>query len=255
MKRRKIKKYVTKRLHQLANDVATIGVHNNQEDIHQLRVHYKQARAFLRAMGNEGLKTGKFKMLKNLYGAAGELRNMQLYRSLLPPGSATTGNDAELAERENALLKAGARVNMHRLQKKLLKNIPATLPKKAIARFIAHNNATINKLLNKHATDADIHAARKALKDILYTISFAGKGARLYPIAHKHSLRQLEQLNDLLSDHQDHVFELQLLAAALAQKSDGTNVEMLRTTQKQLQEEKMKIRARILDDTDNSEPS
>ena len=177
------KNIIIKHYRALRKLIITINKDFETEAIHKLRVEYKKLRAFLRMISNEKPSQEKIKIphkLKKAYAIAGSIRDLQLQQKSI------TGITTAVAKETKSYLKKLRR--QVRILQPQFRNIPLdkTIDKRikkteklilekintiVAGRFVDNNCAAIVSIITgKNFNDANMHAIRKHLKDIFYTI-------------------------------------------------------------------------------------
>lgn len=196
---------------------------DNSEAIHLFRVEIKKLRAFLRLLSLELKKDDELKLppeIKKMYTYAGKVRDRQLHRKRmevavknnLPPVRSIRRNwkvDAEqTAGKKNRWLSAK---DFSAAERRLKKKLPHEVGNDAVNAFFRLRIGNILTLINKGSyTTGELHAVRKNLKDIIYTIklyrtemkvnlSFIFRDKRREEMA-EHLAHELGTYNDLCRD-------------------------------------------------------
>ncbi len=223
---------------------------NDAEVIHRLRVSFKKLRALIRLAASADGADKKLQVpegLKHIYHAAGEVRNLQLYRQVILPFFKDTDSypDIVTGEVDHAsvqLIRVIRHFKFHKARREILHRMPSKLPGKVLNRFIRNKTKEIDELLKNDIPDEDMHSIRKALKDISYNIKALKADEDEYlPIANRKSLSALSTLMDTLNEYQDHVVHLSLLGSIAPEHSSAIATHIRR----QWEEKKALIRARI----------
>ena len=167
-------------LHKL---IKTIDKDFEAEAIHKFRVEYKKLRAFLRMVSEEKEEQLKIKIpgkLKKAYAVAGSIRDLQLqHKSILT----IAGEQAKkikpylkLLQHQIKILQPHFRtIPLNTTIDKRIKETRELIPGKidliAAGKFVANNCTAIRSIINsKNFNDKNMHAIRKHLKDIFYTV-------------------------------------------------------------------------------------
>lgn len=220
MKKRKLQRMLKQRMDDIERHAMQLFSTNDAEVIHQLRVGFKKFRALIRLIAAAPGADKKLEVpegLKDIYRAAGEVRNLQLYRQAILPFFKDTDNypnivTGEIDHARSQLSHAVKNFKFHKARREILCRLPSKLPGKALDKFIEDKTKTIDQLLKKDMQDENLHSIRKALKDISYNIKALKADEEKYlPIASKKSLSALTALMDTLNEYQDHVVHLSLL--------------------------------------------
>ena len=153
------------------------------EAIHKLRVEYKKLRAFLRMISNEMPPHKKIKIpgkLKKAYAIAGSIRDLQLQqKSVL----GITGEREKKIKSYLKLLEHQVRILQSQfrdtpVEKSIIKSIEKTgkltfekINTIVAGKFIDDNCAAVISIItSQNFNDTNMHATRKYLKDIFYTM-------------------------------------------------------------------------------------
>lgn len=175
--------------------------------LHDFRVEYKKTRALIRLSTKSKIPA----FLKNLYSAAGKVRELQLLRHMLLqltteekiPHYLSFLNQKYTAAIEQ--LKKEAGLNHHHSIKKLQHKLPVTLSKKKAAGFVNKQLNHLTLLIQvKKKREEDLHEARKLVKDLLYTFFILRQTGlkKSIPFPH-HVIEQWHTLSDELGKFQD----------------------------------------------------
>lgn len=175
-----IKNIIKNHYRHLNKFIKKVNKHFKPESIHQLRVEYKKLRSFLRMISveNEGVKKIKLAgKLKKGYQIAGEIRNLQLQHPRIKEGKTKPAEAyLQLLEQNIKTLKPEfSAIPLKKTIKKSIKKLKELNGKKISTtqgiKFIKNNCAAITAIITAgDFTDVNMHAIRKYLKDIFYTI-------------------------------------------------------------------------------------
>lgn len=164
--RRSIRKYGRR----LSRMCAAIAPQFDEEAVHGIRTTVKKFRALLRLGGRKGLRPD----FKGLYRLLGELRNTQLLLDGLhedPPELSAWARDhaATLERRWMVLYDPG----IVRKQTKVADGPPKKVGKRRLKAFLKKERGEVRSLLRqKPLGDETVHAVRKAMKDMQYTLEW-----------------------------------------------------------------------------------
>lgn len=165
-----------------------------EKDIHDWRVEYKKLRAFLRMItatvkGHVPLIT---KEIKKIYLAAGSIRELQLYISLLKtfPGIKTEELPVYNSLLQRNLFAAKEdfikRTDIFSIEKEIDRWMvmpPEYLTTGIIKTFLQEKITAIRLILLVPESDENLHALRKHLKDIIYVSKiFTGTWGIPFPL-------------------------------------------------------------------------
>ena len=177
------KNIIKKHYRKLSKLIKIVNKHFETESIHQLRVEYKKLRAFLRMISEEKDGEQEIKIpgkLKKAYHIAGSIRDLQLQCKSIP---AITEEETKKPESYLKLLKQYIqKLKPEFLNIPLKKTIEKSIKKTGeltvekintihSGKFINNNcTAIIAIIISRNFSDVNMHAIRKHLKDIFYTI-------------------------------------------------------------------------------------
>jgi CHAD domain-containing protein len=190
------------------------------EDIHALRVSYKKMRAFLHLLR---AGTGKLHIptsLKQLYRAAGAVRDGQLFLQRME----TLANQHQITlpvflqhiqrrlfTDKEQLVQAVEQMDFKPVEKDITRLLPRTLQEEDIHRFVRVKMAAIRLILLAGEEDQALHAVRKHLKDIVYNNKTFQ--ALSLPVATSKKDQLLHETADRLGVFNDHCNTVALLQA------------------------------------------
>lgn len=223
---------------------------DDAEDIHRFRVGYKKLRAFLR------LHTGKAKglsgELKQIYRAAGEVRDRQVHLAIILDWLEHDGREvagypgilkAELEESRNKLNNLIIGYPFRGLTEKLTKSLPDQLSHDTITRFVRRQAEGFYENIEDGATDEALHTARKHLKDLVYNAGYlrADKMEQSFLEQHK----TIKKLASLLGDYHDKHALIARLQAVQEGEIAANEQESLLRLQEKLNLEKLELKTTI----------
>ncbi|MBS1933256.1 MAG: CHAD domain-containing protein [Bacteroidetes bacterium] len=156
-----------------------------KKDIHNFRIEIKKLKALL-AFANSGEeKQAWIKIpgqLQSIYSTSGKIRELQILEEKLK--KAGTGNN-DAFKRSMHQLKINKKAYKKKLHTRIKKFNPRDGEKKLISEFHASNSSLNtgrffnekNKLIYsiltaRHASEQDLHSARKNIKDLMYVMEF-----------------------------------------------------------------------------------
>ena len=177
------KNIIKKHYRKLIKLITIVNKHFKTESIHELRVEYKKLRAFLRMISEEKDAEQKIKIpgkLKKAYHIAGSIRDLQLQcKSILAITEEETKKPKsylKLIEQQIKKLKPEfSDIPLKKTIKKSIKKTgELTVEKINIiqsGKFINNNCTAIMAIItSRNFDDVNMHAIRKHLKDIFYTM-------------------------------------------------------------------------------------
>ena len=179
MYHRQLQKDIRKQLHHFHDYARLITRHHSEDDVHDFRVSYKKLRALYRMMHYKHHKSGLPERFKELYKAAGAIRDLQLHYTAISEYGSKHHNtpiiylNHILTSIANACTDFDNRYkqcSFSRLTHTITSHIPHTFGKR-LQHWKQDKQEAISSLL----TDIDdnaIHEIRKHLKDLLYTQSY-----------------------------------------------------------------------------------
>jgi CHAD domain-containing protein len=146
------------------------------EDIHDLRVAYKKLRAWLRLLQGGVGAVCMPAALKNLYRAAGTVRDEQLLLHMIstlvmpqqPLPVFTQYIQCRLFADKEQLVKAIEHIHFKEVQNTIHQSLPANWQHEVMHKFIQVKTAAIRLTLLAGVDDKGLHTSRKHLKDIIY---------------------------------------------------------------------------------------
>lgn len=209
MKHKELKSIVEREVDSLCHYAEKIRAGYDAEDIHRFRVGYKKLRAFTRLV-HEGKSKKYLIQVKNVYTAAGEVRDRQIYLQVIadrlePDGCAEAVYPGilrnEIEEATRNLDDAIRDLSFHKLSEKLIGVLPDRLSDDAIAGFVHRQAEGFYSNIKEDATDEQLHTARKHLKDIIYNAAYlrADKKDALF----LEQQEEVKKLATLLGDYHD----------------------------------------------------
>lgn len=227
--------------------------------VHDLRVEYKKLRAFIRLL-RESRHARDITMppaIKNIYHAAGRVRDLQLFIPKVIEKEAAEG--IVLAEYLTYLqqrlfsakvsvvkviehLRAGKAINQ------LIKELPASLEDKNIRRFIHRKIASVQVILLALEQDRELHAIRKQLKDILLNIRlFDSDWGISFPVTAWRSEKRLTDVAASLGEYNDRCRALSFLSESMIYTLPDIEKDALRAWRAGLLQEKEQLRQQVME--------
>lgn len=216
--------------------------------LHDFRVEYKKTRALIRLSTKLKIPAA----LKDLYSAAGKVRELQLIRHTLLqltteekiPRYISLLNQKYTTATEQ--LKKEAGLNHHNSIKKLQHQLPVKLSKKKAAGFVNKQLHHLTLLIQvKKNKEAHLHEARKLVKDLLYTFNILRQSGfkKSIPFT-RQFIEQWYVLSDELGKFQDLCnFLLYLKQVSFIQSSPEENnlLKQIKADYLQIKNQKKKI--------------
>lgn len=179
------------------------------ELIHDLRVAYKKLRAFVRLMQEAKRSLQLPDELKLLYRSCGAVRDLQLVIEKLKeytldiPGF-IKGLHHELFTAKELLVIHIEDTSVRKIVKGIEEELPAELTEAMVRHFIQRKVATIHVLLLALEQEEELHAIRKALKDLVYVKKILESDLRFnYPFSEWNNDVKLEELTTQLGNLND----------------------------------------------------
>lgn len=229
-----------------------ISVHYKAADIHSFRVATKKLRALLRLVSFAEQRRHLPGKLRAFYKAIGEMRILQLQEQALSK-ALNPENNQSLEKiisrlREELIIarkKAGALLlsgdhPFGPLAKKLTAGLPPRLNQKYREHFLAARLDVLHPAFSLQSPDAEqLHALRKAIKDLLYTWSYLGGRGRTRITRVLGGYKETRAAGKLLGDYLDRRINIQALMDA------GPAEPAIVKLKKKWTEEKASIRREI----------
>ncbi|WP_276480040.1 CHAD domain-containing protein [Paraflavitalea pollutisoli] len=227
------------------------------EMVHDLRVEYKKLRAFIRLL-QEGKKGKDLDMpadIKNMYHAAGRVRDLQLFVPQVADREALNGivlgeYSAYLQQRlfraKESLVRVIEHMHAGKGVEQLTRALPASLDDKVIRRFIHRKIASVHVILLALEQDRELHSIRKQLKDILLNIRlFDSDWGISFPVTAWRSEKKLTDVAALLGDYNDRCRALSFLSESMIYTLPDVEKDLLRAWRADLSFEKGVIRQQV----------
>lgn len=187
------------------------------DHIHDLRVTYKKLRAFLRLMQEDDRSVKMPDEIRVIYRSCGTVRDMQLILERLRdlkevlPGF-TKGLHHDLFQAKELLVIHIEDTSVGKAVKSLVDELPGTVTEEMVRRFIQRKVATIHVLLLALEHEEELHAIRKALKDLVYVKKLMETELKSgYAFPEWNDDKKLEDLTTMLGDLNDHYIALSFL--------------------------------------------
>ena len=227
MKQKEIIRIIHKQFEKINTAYRSLIRSYSAEDIHAFRVAVKKMRGFLRLAGLPGKLPTK---LSRFYRMTGTIRNLQLQQQNIRKACMAAGKEPppyylQVLETEIsgyillANFLAKGRTGFKKEEQRLIDRLPDRVGRKAIDRFIHTRMKEMRNLLSAaHPTDESLHAARKIVKDFLYTETYTGGQTFGKRSPHLLPHSELESLSVLLGELQDIRMGTQLLQPSYVNK-------------------------------------
>ena len=204
--------------------IKIVNKHFKAEAIHLLRVEYKKLRAFLRMISEEKDSREKITIpgkLKKGYHIAGTIRDLQLQHqrilAVIKDETKKPRAYLKLLTQHIKKLKPGfSNIPQKRTIKKTIKKTNELAPEKINTthpgKFINHNCMAITAIItSRDFTDVNMHAIRKHLKDIFYTIRELEEAAFNTHAITKDEMEYFDKFLEEMGNFQDKCTSLALL--------------------------------------------
>ncbi|MGN6419649.1 MAG: CHAD domain-containing protein [Pseudobacter sp.] len=187
------------------------------EDIHDLRVAYKKLRSFLRLMQGDDRNVKMPDEIKVIYRSCGTVRDMQLiierlreWKEIIP--GFLKGIHHDLFQAKELLVIHIEDTSISKTIKELMDELPPTVTEEMLKRFIQRKVATIHVLLLALEHEEELHAIRKALKDLVYVKKILETELKYdYAFPEWQDDNKLEELTTMLGDLNDQYIALSFL--------------------------------------------
>ncbi len=209
MKKQKLEKVVRSYGKIIADNSRKIPGGFDVDLIHDLRVAYKKLRSFIRLMQEEERGLEMPEDLKLLYRSCGTVRDLQLVIERLKDDKERVagflkGLHHELFNAKELLVLHIEDIKVRKSVKEIEETLPSELTEDMVRQFIQRKVATIHILLLALEHEEELHAIRKALKDLVYVkkILHEDPGFK-YPFAEWADQEKLESLTTQLGDLND----------------------------------------------------
>lgn len=223
------------------------------EDIHQFRVTYKKLRAFLRLLYTGEDHNNPLKPLKKIYSLSGELRDLQIHLGLISGyfKKAEFHNavykgvlEDSIQEATDKLHEAIQGFSFHEFGDKLTKNLPGKPGDDKARQFVHEQAQGFYSNIKEDATDEQLHAARKHLKDIMYNTAYLVAGKEETVLLK--SRLELKELATMLGEYHDKCALLMRLEGAQSENLPAEEKVVLAHMARELLYEKGLHREKIL---------
>jgi tRNA nucleotidyltransferase/poly(A) polymerase len=213
MKRNELKTIVCKKIKCIQAHGKFILLNGDKEAVHAVRVDFKKIRALLRLYRSTHKKNRNLPLpavLKQLYHAAGALRDRQVYLELLLAYHADKQDKPV-----NYLKQISGDIKFHQEKlEKLLKIFPfdrvrknmadlfySKLRNKQVKQYFLHAKKQLKQLRRHAQSDTSIHTIRKNIKDLLYNASLFKKNKKAGAVLKKRKwLKEIEDRTGTLNN-------------------------------------------------------
>lgn len=216
------------------------------DHIHDLRVAYKKLRSFLRLLQEDDRLVAMPDELKVIYRSCGTVRDMQLilerlkdWKEIIP--GFLKGIHHDLFQAKELLVIHIEDTSVSKSIKELTAQLPATITEEMVQRFIQRKIATIHILLLALEHEEELHAIRKALKDLVYIKKILETELKFgYAFPEWKNDKKLEDLTTMLGDLNDQYIALSFLNEERLQQAPAEEqaaLQQLRTQWKEAKEQ------------------
>jgi hypothetical protein len=230
------------------------------DDIHAFRGEVKKLRAFIRMTGPVGRKLPK--KLRHFYHAAGLIRNLQLFRQTLTTLRRHKHADLpakvlEVLDQHIEAAKKGALTLIHgkkpfgKKMRRLTGGLPIRLTGSQRRAFVGRTLQVLESVdLAPLRDDQQLHAIRKALKDLLYVWPYLGNQARRLASSPFGGHAAMERDGRLLGNYMDVCVQLQFLAEKKEIFAD-VKPGLIRQIRREWHDQKVRLLEQIVMNFDN----
>lgn len=246
MKRQKLAKVVRSYGKIIADNSRKIPGGFDVDLIHDLRVAYKKLRAFIRLMQEEERKLEMPENIKLLYRSCGTVRDLQLVIERLKDAQDKIpvflkGLHHDLFNAKELLVLHIEDINVRKSVKEIEEELPAELTEDMVRQFIQRKIATIHILLLALEHEEELHAIRKALKDLVYVKKILNEDLGFkYPFNEWTDQEKLEKLTTQLGDMNDLHIALSFFDTKRVDEASDEEKPFVRGIQQQWEQEKNK---------------
>jgi CHAD domain-containing protein len=247
MKKQKLAKVVRSYGKAIADNSRKIPGGFDVELIHDLRVAYKKLRAFVRLMQEEERSLQMPDDIKLLYRSCGTVRDLQLVIEKLKEHQETIpqfikGLHHELFNAKELLVMHIEDVSVRKSIREIEDRLPAELTEEMLRRFIQRKLATIHILLLALEHEDELHAIRKALKDLVYVKKMMVSDLKFnYPFTEWKSDEKLEELTTQLGDLNDYHIAISFFDPKRMQEAPPEELPVLQELSQRWEEEKKQL--------------
>ena len=221
-----------------------------EEIIHDVRVEFKKLRALIRLSG----KTKIPKSLKDLYIAAGRVRDLQLQQHVMmqqPKANELNGYFTLLGKQllmNIEILKEKSALSYDESFSHILAKTPKRLSHRQAKNCISKNINGVDAIISlRYKKDEYIHEGRKMIKDLMYSfhhLSLLGL-KKTFPLNTAEN-KTLHELSDELGKFQDSCSTLQLLRVSIVRNLPELERKILARIRLSLMQQKMEQKKNIL---------
>lgn len=247
MKKQKLAKVVRSYGKTIADNSRKIPGGFDVDLIHDLRVAYKKLRAFVRLMQEAERKLQMPDDIKLLYRSCGTVRDLQLvierlkeHQEILP--QFIKGLHHELFTAKELLVMHIEDVPVRKSIKEIEEGLPAELTEEMLRQFIQRKLAIIHILLLALEHEDELHAIRKALKDLVYVKKIVTSDLKFnYPFTEWQSDEKLEALTTQLGDLNDYHIAISFFDTKRIQDAPAEELPVLQELRRKWEEEKKQL--------------
>lgn len=247
MKKQKLAKVVRSYGKIIADNSRKIPGGFDMDLIHDLRVAYKKLRAFLRLMQEEERSLQIPDDLKLLYRSCGTVRDLQLVIERLNDQKEKIphfikGLHHELFTAKELLVLHIEDVPVRKAVKEIEEGLPDELTEEMVRQFIQRKVATIHVLLLTLEHEEELHAIRKALKDLVYVKkTLVHELGFNYPFDEWRNDDKLEKLTTRLGDLNDQHIALSFFDAKRMDEAPNEEQLVLQEVRQQWEQQKEQL--------------
>lgn len=228
----------------------------DQSAIHDLRVHYKKVRAFLRLLQLEK-GVGDLNVpakLRSLYHHCGHVRDWQLFLIELHSENVAAKIPACM-HRLNQQLFTYKEQTVHAIElmhfKKILSGIIKALPRQlhdsTFDKFMQQKIAAIHIILLAADNEKDLHSIRKQIKDIIYIMRICESDWGIsFPVSDWKNEKELDDIASALGDFNDRCLSVSLLQSGYSDDCDNDEKVQLQKLQAAWVQQKEKQQRQLL---------
>lgn len=223
------------------------------EQIHELRVAYKKLRAFVRLMQEVKRSVSMPEELKDIYRSCGGVRDMQLVLERLKENAEAIpvfvkGIRHDLFLAKELLVLHIEDASVRELVKELVNDLPEAVTEEMVRQFIQRKVATIHVLLLALENEEQLHAIRKALKDLVYVKKIVETDLKFdYSFEEWKNDKKLEVLIALLGDLNDQYIALSFLSMERIQQAPAEEQVFLQHLVKEWEAAKNNMQAAAME--------
>lgn len=244
MKKQKLAKVVRSYGKIIADNSRKIPGGFDVDLIHDLRVAYKKLRAFVRLIQEEERALQIPDELKLLYRSCGTVRDLQLVIEKLKDHTAIIPQfikalHHELFTEKELLVLHIEDIAVRKSVKEIEEGLPAELTEEMVRQFIQRKVATIHILLLALEQEEELHAIRKALKDLIYVKKILESDLHFkYPFPEWKDDAKMESLTTQLGELNDTHIALNFFDTKRIEEAPVEEQRAVQQLRQQLEEEK-----------------